>query len=234
MKLPISRRLLCCAEMLEPGSVIADIGTDHGYLPIHLALGGAPLVYAAELREKPLEKAKENARRFGVSEQIVFRQSDGLQSFDGTEMDTVVCAGMGADLIVRILEGAPYLRSERHRLVLQPQSSGQDLRQWLDENGFYITREALVQEGGFLYSVLCARFGRQMHLTPGGQFVSPALLQSGNALLPLQLARLERSLQKTIAGIVKGGAEADAEKLLRFQAALAEITEMRRKNDNGQ
>ncbi len=227
MKLPISKRLLCCAGMIPPGARVADIGTDHGYLPIFLARHGAAAVYAADLREKPLEKAMENARNFGVAQQIIFRRSDGLRQFDGTEIDTVVCAGMGGDLIIEILSKAPWLQNGAYTLILQPQSSGQDLRRWLDGHNFYIARETLVREGGFLYAVMRVHYGHPMHLTPGQQFLSPQLLQSGGPLLLAQMNRLVDSLRKTVAGIRQSRSETAAGKLAYYQAALQELEEMR-------
>lgn len=233
MKIPISRRLLCCGQMVAPGSVVADVGTDHGYLPIWLICNSVcPTVYAADLRQKPLEKAQENAKLFGVAEQIHFRLSDGLQCFDGSEADTIVCAGMGGDLIIHILSAATWLRQANYTLILQPQSSGQDLRRWLDEQGFFLVRERLVREGGFFYTVMEAKFGHRMHLTPGQQFLSPQLLAENSHLLLRQMDRLINSLQKTVSGILACRTEVDSQKLTYYQTALRELEEMRAQYDH--
>lgn len=235
MNQKMSKRLLCCAALIEPDARVADIGTDHGYLPIWLVQQGiASAVFAADLREKPLEKARANAQAYGVAEQIQFRCSDGLHSFDGSEMDTVVCAGMGGDLIISILEQAPWLQNERYTLILQPQSSGQAVRQYLAAHGFSIQQETLVQEGGFLYAVMRARFGRQMVLSCGEQFLPLCLIKGGRELIPLQLARLTVSLEKTVAGICQCRTGIDQEKLTYFQTALEELKEMKRTYGNGQ
>lgn len=108
MKVPISNRLLLCAEFVPRGTRAADIGTDHGYLAVYLLREGiCPFVTAADLREQPLQKARENAARFGVSENMQFFLSDGLQSIPPGAADTIIMAGMGGDLMVRILEAAP-------------------------------------------------------------------------------------------------------------------------------
>lgn len=225
MKLPISKRLLACAAYIRPGSRVADVGTDHGYLGIYLIREGiAGQVIALDLRPKPLDHAVENAKRHGAEENMQFRCCDGLAAVEPGEVDTVVCAGMGSDLIVHILEEAPWLREPRFRLVLQPQSSGQDLRRWLLENGFSILRETLVEDGGFLYTVLEACFsGKKTALSPGRQFVSSQLLQSQSPLLGRYLKRLSASMEKTIAGLAQGN---DREKLEYYSAALAEVREM--------
>ena len=146
MKVPISNRLLLCAAMVPPGSRAADIGTDHGYLAVHLLREGVcPFVTAADLREQPLQKARENAARFGVADRMQFLLSDGLQSIPPDAAGTIVMAGMGGDLMVRILEAAPWVCDARYTLILQPQSAGQALRQYLAGHGFLIEREALAQ-----------------------------------------------------------------------------------------
>lgn len=230
MKLPISQRLLCCADLIPEDAKVVDLGTDHGYLPIYLAQHRPhAAIYAGDLRPMPLEKAKQNAAIFGVSDRIDFRLSDGLSAFRPEEADTVICAGMGGDLVIHILSEASWLCDGHHRLILQPQSSGQDVRRYLSEIGFSITREVLVQEGGFLYCVMLAEFGNAVPLTPGQQFISPALLASGDPLLPKQLKRLLRSLRATVQSMAQS--RHGVEKLAYYQTALRELEEM--EHDNG-
>lgn len=227
MKLPISRRLLLCASMIPAGARVADLGTDHGYLPIYLAKNDlAVRIHGADLREKPLEKAKENAVLFGVDHLIDFRLSDGLAAFTPEEMDTIVCAGMGGDLIIHILSEAPWLSDGQHRLILQPQSSGQDLRRWLSDHGFVIVEEHLVKDGGFLYSALRAEFSGSAPLTPGQQFISPALLASRDPLLPEQFRRLIGSLRKTLESMARSHGAVDSRKQTYYAEALRELEEM--------
>lgn len=230
MKVPISNRLLLCAEFVPRGTRAADIGTDHGYLAVYLLREGiCPFVTAADLREQPLQKARENAARFGVSENMQFFLSDGLQSIPPGAADTIIMAGMGGDLMVRILEAAPWVCDARYTLILQPQSAGQALRQYLSVHGFAIDREALAQDGHFLYTVLRARKGTMPPLTPGQQYASPQLLQGGGPLLPSYLARIENALAGTVQGLQKAD---EPEKLRYYQTALAEIQEMRKHHDD--
>lgn len=224
MKLPICKRLLCCAAQVPQGARVADIGCDHGYLGIHLLQSGrASFVHACDLREGPIHRAMENALRFGTAEKMRFSRADGLSAVSPEEVDTVVCAGMGGDLIVQILRNAPWLKNEAYTLILQPQSSGQEVRRMLSEEGFGIVSETLAEDGGFLYYVMTVRFGNAAALTPGQQFCSPQLLESGSPLLPQYLERLERSLRGTVAGIRKGSTEEDRKKLAYYSAALEEI-----------
>lgn len=227
MKLPISNRLLCCASMLAPGCRAADIGTDHGYLAIYLLQKNiAVSVVAADLREQPLAKARRNARRYDVYDKIRFVCCDGLRAIDPDQIDSVVCAGMGGDCIIHILQNAAWLRDARFALVLQPQSAGQALRQYLTEQGFGIECETLAKDGGFYYTVLRARYAAPMALTPGQQYVSPQLLRSGSEHLPAYLARVESALRTTVEGL-RSSQKAAPERVAYYTQALQEVEEMR-------
>jgi tRNA (adenine22-N1)-methyltransferase len=186
---------------------------------------------AAGLREKPLEKARENAARFGVADRMDFIRADGLAGIEAGQVDTIVCAGMGGDLIRLILEPCAWVKSPEYALVLQPQSAGQDLRRYLTESGFRIEKETLVRDGGFLYTVLTARWGESPVLTPGEQYATPQLQSCRSPLLPEYLARIENALQDTVLSLQKA-AQPEPEKFNYYRQALREITEMRGRYDN--
>ena len=228
MKLPISKRLLCCASMVQPGSRVADIGTDHGYLGIYLLQSGAARhVIACDLRKDPLENARRNAKLFGVDGEMELRLSDGLEKILPAEVDTVVMAGMGGDLIQKILSQCPWRKREGLQFILQPQSAGNVLRRWLCEDGFEIRREEPVQDGHFLYTVMDIRQGEPAPLTPGTEYASPALLASGSPLVGNYLARVENALQETVRGLTNAEKQRP-ERLSYFRQALLEIQEMRK------
>lgn len=228
MKLPISKRLLCCASMVQPGSRVADIGTDHGYLGIYLLQSGAARhVIACDLRKDPLENARRNAKLFGVDGEMELRLSDGLEKILPDEVDTVVMAGMGGDLIRKILSQCPWRKREGLQFILQPQSAGNVLRRWLCEDGFEIQREEPVQDGHFLYTVMDIRQGEPAPLTPGTEYASPALLASGSPLVGNYLARVENALQETVRGLTNAEKQRP-ERLAYFGQALLEIQEMRK------
>ena len=228
MKLPISKRLLCCASMVQPGSRVADIGTDHGYLGIYLLQSGAARhVIACDLRKDPLENARRNAKLFGVDGEMKLRLSDGLEKILPDEVDTVVMAGMGGDLIQKILSQGPWRKREGLQFILQPQSAGNVLRRWLCEDGFEIQREEPVQDGHFLYTVMDIRQGEPAPLTPGTEYASPALLASGSPLVGNYLARVENALQETVRGLTNAEKQRP-ERLAYFGQALLEIQEMRK------
>ena len=228
MKLPISKRLLCCASMVQPGSRVADIGTDHGYLGIYLLQSGAARhVIACDLRKDPLENARRNAKLFGVDGEMKLRLSDGLEKILPDEVDTVVMAGMGGDLIQKILSQCPWRKRDGLQFILQPQSAGNVLRRWLCEDGFEIQREEPVQDGHFLYTVMDIRQGEPAPLTPGTEYASPALLASGSPLVGNYLARVENALQETVRGLTNAEKQRP-ERLAYFGQALLEIQEMRK------
>lgn len=178
MKLPISARLLACCEYIVPGCRVADVGCDHGYLAIHLLQSGtARSVIAADINPGPLQSAVENAEKYGVRENISFHLSDGVQSIP-RDFDTLVCAGMGGDTMISILDAAPWLRSESYRLVLQCQSKTPMLRRYLSENGWRIEKENVLRDGRFLYTVMAVSYAPGERLTPGQCHFPPALLDA--------------------------------------------------------
>ena len=179
MKIPLSDRLQVCAGFVCPGDRVADIGCDHGYLSIHLLTNGiASSVIAADINEMPLQSAMRNAEKYGVREKMAFYLSDGVRSIP-QDFDTMVCAGMGADTMVSILEAAPWLCSEQYRLILQCQSKTPMLRQYLSQQGWRITEETVVRDGRFLYTVMEVIWQPDYpRLTAGEWHFPPALLEN--------------------------------------------------------
>lgn len=182
MKLPLSKRLQVCCSLVKPGQRVADIGCDHGYLGIHLLQSGiATFVIASDINEQPLNSALRNARKFGVADKMAFYISDGVRNIP-RDFDTMVCAGMGADTMISILEAATWLRDSRYTLVLQCQSKIPTLRSYLSDHGFHIRQEIALRDGRFLYTVMEVCYEPCQPLQPGETYFSPALLQSQDPL----------------------------------------------------
>lgn len=230
MSVPISRRLLCCAAMVPRGARVADVGADHGYLGVWLLRqNAAARVCACDLRPGPLDSARRSAAIYGCEDRMDFFLSDGLRNVPKDGIDAVVCAGMGGDLIVKILSEAPWLRDPRYTLVLQPQIDIDKLRLWLAENGFAEDRADLAEDAGFLYCALRARYtGEPYALSPGRRFVSPALLESGSPLLGPYIVRTKATLDRIAEGLSKAGAHPEPERLETLQTAIRELEEMER------
>lgn len=179
MHIPLSKRLQVCAGFVSPGERVADIGCDHGYLGIYLLTQGiASAVIASDVNEAPLQSAVRNAEKFGVRDKIRFFLSDGVRNIP-REFDTLICAGMGADTMVSILEAAPWLKSKDYRLILQCQSKTPMLRKYLSDQGWRITEESVLRDGRFLYTVMEVVYQPEFpRLTIGECWFPPALLEN--------------------------------------------------------
>lgn len=138
---------------------LADIGTDHGYIPVSLLLEGRiGRAVAADIGPLPLEHARRTAALYGVTGTIDFRLGDGLAVLTPGEADTIIIAGMGGDAITGILSAAPWSR-DGPLLLLQPMSRAEVLRAWLPENGYAVLHEELAQDKGVLYPIFSVRGG---------------------------------------------------------------------------
>ena len=153
-RLQLQPRLQLLADMVPEGCRLADIGTDHGYLPVYLLQRGRIRgAVAADIGAEPLAHARRTAEDYGV-EGIDFRLCDGLRDIAPDEVDTVVIAGMGGETIIAILESASWTKDGAHTLLLQPMTKAADLRRWLAVKGYRFTEERLVWDKNYLYPVL--------------------------------------------------------------------------------
>ena len=152
-------RLSLCAKMVREGSRLADIGTDHGYLPIALCRSGKiPSALACDINPLPLQSAHENIAKYNLSDKIETRLSDGLQKIHPDEASDIVIAGMGGELIRDILVAASWVKDREKHLVLQPMTRHEDLVKWLYESGFCIKRQEAVLDEGKYYTVISAHY----------------------------------------------------------------------------
>ena len=210
-----SGRLSLCAEMVREGSRLADIGTDHGYLPIELCRSGkCPSALACDVNPLPLQSAQENITKYGLSDRIQTRLSDGLKAVLPDEADDIVIAGMGGETVAAILQAAPWLQSSHLRLILQPMSHAEILRRWLSENGFAILGETLTYEDQY-YQTIHARFhGETYCLTEEEAFFGEKILEGDSPLLEGYLKKRAETLNTVIAGKKKGKADVALESRL--------------------
>lgn len=152
----LSDRLELIANRIESGETMADIGTDHGFLPLYLKLSGkSPKVIMADVSLPSLDKARENAARFAASEDnIHFRAGNGLTVLERGEVDAVVIAGMGGKLIRDIMAADLEHTYSFKKFILQPRIGQGYLRKWLCDNGFTITHEDVVIEGHHIPEII--------------------------------------------------------------------------------
>lgn len=153
----LSERLRLVAEFVTEGMVVADIGTDHGYVPISLVEAGKiQKGFAMDIGVGPLKHAEENIRLYGYSDKIETRLSDGLKELRENEADSIVIAGMGGELIVNILENGRGVLEAVKELILSPHTQIGLVRHYLIDNGYEIVREEMVYDMGKYYTVLKA------------------------------------------------------------------------------
>jgi len=207
----LSGRLMAAADFVAPGARVADVGTDHGKLPVWLMLQGRiSAAIASDIREQPLCNARETVAKNGLSGRIQLRLCDGLAGITAHEVDTVVIAGMGGDTIAAILAAAPWTKDGAHRLILQPETASVRLRRFLYDNGYTILDETLVQEHR-LYSILLVTGGTDAHGSdPLYARVSAPMLRRGGALAVRYVQQARHRLQLEQKGMTpQDAAQAD-------------------------
>ena len=155
--LHIGERLHTAASMVPPCHTMADIGTDHGYLPAYLILSGrCRQVIASDIAEGPCQAAAETRNKYNLRSTMEIRTAPGLQGLRAGEAETVVIAGMGGATIVSILDESPEIAASVRSFVLQPMNAANLLRRWLAQHEYRIAEEALCRENGHIYIVMKA------------------------------------------------------------------------------
>lgn len=200
--LELGPRLRAIADLVPPACrCLADIGTDHGYIPARLLLDGRiRRAIAADIGAAPLDRARRTAERFGLEEGIDFRLGDGLAVLEPGEADVIVIAGMGGDSITGILSASAWSR-EGVLLILQPMSRAEVLRRWLPENGYTVESERLAEDKGVLYPILTVRGGPAR---PAGEAEAwGGLLLAEDPLWGAYLEERVLRLRKAAAGLEK-------------------------------
>lgn len=225
-KLELTPRLRMVADMLPEGAVLADVGTDHAYLPAALMLEGKiPGAIAADLREGPLSRAKETAREYALEDKMSFRLCDGLSGIKADEVGAVSIAGMGGETIAMILSAAPWTREQNTALVLQPMSSMDELRVWLGKNGYVIHEERLAKEGDTIYTAMLVGAGTMPAMT------AAQLCAGGNSRDPLRGEWLEYWINRTrraLSGMAQAKSEHVAQRREELEQVLAGLDEMKK------
>lgn len=215
-KLPVlDPRLACAASMVRQGAVIADIGTDHAYIPVYLTLAGiSPYAIAADINKGPLERARLNAEKYDAADRIRFALADGLRGIEPEKdnvRDIVIC-GMGGELIARIVTESDYTKNPDVHLILQPMTCPDDLRESLAANGYAVLDEKLCESAGRIYTcILAAYTGERYELTPAEKLMGPVNIRKREGLFGRYLEREINRLNIRIAGMERGGTDHTAE-----------------------
>lgn len=193
----LSKRLRALAGLVSSGHVLADVGCDHGHIPIYLVQNGLILrAIAMDISEGPLKRAEENIRAYGLLQYIELRQSDGLKGLRANEADTILISGMGGPLMERILsEGCEVIQNDTE-LILQPQSELAHFREFLSEHSYEIIDEDMVKEDGKFYPMMKVKKG-ESHYTKLEHRYGPLLLRRRHPVL-LEYLHYEQKKQKEI------------------------------------
>ncbi|WP_076672582.1 tRNA (adenine(22)-N(1))-methyltransferase [Lactiplantibacillus plantarum] len=199
----LSKRLATVGAFVQPGARVADIGSDHAYLPANLALNHQ-ISYgvAGEVVRGPFENARHEIQKLGLTDRLVARLADGLAAIEPADrIDTVTIAGMGGPLIHHILEQGPTQLAGVQRLVLEPNVGEATVREWLAANQFQIVAERILAEDGHTYEILCAdRVDHQVMYTTAEQMFGPFLLAEKS---PVFIAKWQRELQRVNAAVAQ-------------------------------
>lgn len=155
----LSKRLMAVASMVCQDQILADVGTDHGYIPIYLMEQGRITgAIAMDIGKGPLERAKEHIKMSGMGDYIQTRLSDGLAALHVGEVQSIVVAGMGGGLVIHILEEGRKVAQAVEEVILQPQSELEKVRDYLRENGYTVEAEDMVFEDGKYYPMMRVRY----------------------------------------------------------------------------
>nr|WP_314569411.1 tRNA (adenine(22)-N(1))-methyltransferase TrmK [uncultured Pseudomonas sp.] len=199
----LSMRLERVGANVPAGARLADIGSDHGYLPVALMRRGLiTMAVAGEVATTPFHAAQRTVRDNGLEQQITVRLADGLAAIEPCDGITAISiCGMGGETIRDILEsGKPYL-SGKERLILQPNGGEQPVRQWLMDNGYSIVREELLWENRFYYEIIVAERAGPVAYSAEQLYFGPLQMQARSPAFLAKWQRLLHQKQKTLASL---------------------------------
>ena len=233
MRLPILRpRLAMTAGLVPRGAVVADIGTDHAYLPVYLVREGVcPRAIAADVSEGPLQNAEKTVVRAGLEQSVELRLSDGFRQFVPDDADCWIIAGMGGTLIARLLEQTRWLSTPETRsaitLVLQPMRHAWEVRAWLLTHGYRIETEAACHDAGRPYHAMRAVFEPEAARSTEPAYIYMGELPRCDHPAARELIRREQALLQTRADALakSNHVEQQKEELARLRAIIAGMEE---------
>jgi len=203
-KLQLNPRLLQIAKLVPNCKAVADIGTDHGYIPIFSVLAGlCNQAIASDINKGPIKRAGENVKLFCLEEKISLRLGGGLETVEAGEADVVVIAGMGGILISDILEKSKDVVMAAKHLILQPMTAAGELREYLCQSSFNVTKEVLVAEDEKLYSIICVDVGGKCEYSPKDLLLGKNVEETEPGLFEENRKRVIQKLEKRLAGLEK-------------------------------
>lgn len=204
-------RLGALAEKIPLCTTLADVGTDHAYIPIDaVKRGKCKRAIATDVRKGPIFIAQRNIERHGAREYIETRLGNGLEPLAVGEAEVIVIAGMGGTLIQEILEKGFLQAQKAGSIVLQPMNAIEVVREWLDQNGFTLLDESLTSEGEKIYHILHAQWsGKSGTRDELGYYLGRRLMERNDPLLDRYLVKKLKQLERMISGMEKADARPD-------------------------
>lgn len=220
-RLDLSPRLLKIAHLIPKTHCLADIGTDHAYIPVWaVAKGISDLAIASDINRGPVQRAEKNVQNFDLDDKISLRLGAGLSTVLPGEADTIVIAGMGGILISNILDEAKLTVSSAKHLILQPMTAVKELREYLTQNGFCITAEHLVAEEEKIYNIICVTIDETPSQYSEGELILGKGLESTSPLLfDVYKKRIIKKYKTRLSGLEKSNREeskADSDEVKRL------------------
>ncbi len=190
----LSERLYSITELVTPGYVVADVGCDHGYVPIYLVEEGIiSHAIAMDVGAGPLERAQKHIEEAGLTDYIETRLSDGVQELKPGEADCLILAGMGGPLMQRIMTEGQKILSEMKEFILQPQSEIAEFRHFLQDHGYHIISESMVCEDGKYYPMMKVIHGEMHYINEVDFRYGRILLHEENPILNQFLRKEEKN-----------------------------------------
>jgi tRNA (adenine22-N1)-methyltransferase len=222
----LSQRMQAVADLVTKGSRLADVGTDHGYVPIYLVQQGiVPKAIAMDVRKGPLAHADANIEKYGLSGRIETRLSDGLHALNKNEADSVVIAGMGGLLMVRILEEGLRVLETVRECILQPQSDVDSVRRFLHEHGFCITKENMVIDGGKYYVMMRVVHGKDCAYDAVDDLYGKLLMEAQHPVLKACLEKEAAVMVQIMQNLEKQTSEKSESRLTEMKIAYQRLSE---------
>ena len=212
-QIKINDRLLTAIPFVRQGTRFADIGTDHAYLPIYLMKKNIiSSAIAADINQGPLDKADENINKYGFNDSISTVLCDGLAKIEPDSVDDIAIFGMGGELIIKIVDEAGWLKDTKKRLILQPMTHPEKLREYLAKNGFYILGETLSCDRDKIYQTICAQYdGIVRDYDDFTYTFGEYIIKSKNDLLIELMSITKNKLERKVSGKKSGGEDVSYE-----------------------
>ncbi|MTI70905.1 MAG: SAM-dependent methyltransferase [Firmicutes bacterium] len=202
----LSPRLKTISKFVEKDTIVADIGTDHGYIPVYLIEKGiAKEVIASDVNKAPLESAKGYIIKKGLENKIETRLGNGLKVLKPREVDTVIIAGMGGILISEILSESSLIVKDIKNFILQPMVASEQLRRYLYNNNFKIIDEKLSKEDNRYYEIIKVQLGKDNIEDPIFLEIGKKLLENKDPLLDSFLAKKLKKIRTILKNIEENG-----------------------------